>query len=247
MAVMARFDPARPLVHPLPDPDRVELRPDLVYTHADGRALAMDAYLPAGRAPGARVPAVLLVHGEADPALLRGVRGWGQYSGWGRLLAGQGMAGVAFEHRAILDAGFEAVVAEVEAALAAVGERAGDPGVDPERVGVAAFSAGVVLTAAVLPGAAGRVRCAVLCYGPLSDLAPNPALPPLLVVRAGRDDPELNRTIDQFVAPATAGHLTVELVHQPDGHHAFDVADDSDASRQVIGRMLAFLRGHLGT
>jgi dienelactone hydrolase len=247
MAVMARFDPARPLVHPLPDPDRVELRPDLVYTHADGRALAMDAYLPAGRAPGARVPAVLLVHGDADPALLRGVRGWGQYSGWGRLLAGQGMAGVAFEHRAILDAGFEAVVAEVEAALAAVGERAGDLGVDPERVGVAAFSAGVVLTAAVLPGAAGRVRCAVLCYGPLSDLAPNPALPPLLVVRAGRDDPELNRTIDQFVAPATAGHLTVELVHQPDGHHAFDVADDSDASRQVIGRMLAFLRGHLGT
>jgi dienelactone hydrolase len=247
MAVMARFDPARPLVHPLPDPDQVELRPDLDYTHADGRALAMDAYLPAGRAPGARVPAVLLVHGEADPALLRGVRGWGQYSGWGRLLAGQGMAGVAFEHRAILDAGFEAVVAEVEAALAAVGERAGDLGVDPERVGVAAFSAGVVLTAAVLPGAAGRVRCAVLCYGPLSDLAPNPALPPLLVVRAGRDDPELNRTIDQFVAPATAGHLTVELVHQPDGHHAFDVADDSDASRQVIGRMLAFLRGHLGT
>jgi dienelactone hydrolase len=112
---------------------------------------------------------------------------------------------------------------------------------------VAAFSAGVVLTAAVLPGAAGRVRCAALCYGPLSGLVPNPALPPLLVMRAGRDDPELNRTIDEFVAAATAGRLAVELVHQPDGHHAFDVADDSDASRAVIGRVLAFLRGHLGT
>jgi acetyl esterase/lipase len=166
MAVMARFDPAQPLIHPLPDPDRVELRPDLVYTNADGRALAMDAYLPARRAPGARVPAVLLVHGEADPDLLRGVRGWGQYTGWGRLLADQGMAGVAFEHRAILDAGFEAVVAEVEAALAAVGERAGDLDIDPERIGVAAFSAGVVLTAAVLPGAGERMRCAALCYGP---------------------------------------------------------------------------------
>ena len=244
---MARFDPAQPLVHPLPDPDRVELRSDPVYTNAAGRALAMDAYLPAGRAPGARVPAVLLVHGEADPDLLRGVRGWGQYTGWGRLLAGQGMAAVAFEHRAILDAGFEAVVAEVEAALAAVGERAGDLDIDPERVGVAAFSAGVPLTAAVLAGAAGRVRCAALCYGPVSDLEPDPALPPLLVVRAGRDDPELNRTIDEFVAAATAGRLAVELVHQPDGHHAFDVADDSDASREVIGRVLAFLRGHLGT
>ena len=90
---MARFDPAQPLVHPLPDPDRVELRPDLVYTHAGGRPLAMDAYPPAGRAFGTRVPAVLLVHGEANPDLLRGVRGWGQYTGWGRLLAGQGMGG----------------------------------------------------------------------------------------------------------------------------------------------------------
>jgi hypothetical protein len=182
MAAMARFNPAQPLVHPRPDPDRVELRPGPVYTHAGGRALAMDVYLPAPRPAGTLVPAVLLVHGEADPELLRGVRGWGQYTGWGRLLAGQGLA---FEHRAILDAGFGAVVAEVHDALAAVRERAGDLG--------------------------------------------------------------LNRTIDDFVAAAEQRELAVELVHQPDGHHAFDVADDSDASREVIERVVAFLRGHLGT
>jgi dienelactone hydrolase len=247
IGAMARFDPAQPLVHPLPDPERVEVRPDLVYAHAGGRALAMDLYLPRPRAAGTRVPAVLLVHGEADPELLLGVRGWGQYTGWGRLLAGQGLAGVAFEHRAILDAGFGPVVAEVNQALAAVGERAADLGIDPGRVGVAAFSAGVPLTAAVLAGAAERVRCAALCYGPLSDLAPDPALPPLLVVRAGRDDPGLNRTIDDFVAAAEQRGLPVELVHQPDGGHGFDVADDSDASREVIERVVAFLRGHLGT
>jgi acetyl esterase/lipase len=244
---MARFDPTQPLVHPLPDPDRVELQPDLVYTHGGGRELAMDVYLPSGRAPETPVPAVLLVHGEADPELLRGVRGWGQYTGWGRLLAGQGMAGVAFEHRAILDAGFEAVVAEVGDALATVGERAGDLGIDPERIGLAGFSAGVPLTAAVLAGATGRVRCAALCYGPLVDLVPESVLPPLLVVRAGQDDPGLNRTIDEFVSAAEQRDLAVELVHQPEGHHAFDVVDDSDASREVIGRVLAFLRGHLGT
>jgi dienelactone hydrolase len=242
---MGRFDPARPLVHPLPEPDRVELRPDLVYTHADGRGLAMDAYLPAVRAPEARVPAVLLVHGEADPDLLRGVGAGASTAGWGRLLADQGMAGVAFEHRAILDAGFEAVVADVEGALAAVAELAGDLGVDPERVGVAAFSAGVVLTAPLLAAAAGRIRCAALCYGPLTNLTPDPALPPLLVVRAGRDDPELNRTIDEFVSAAERRGLDVELVQQPDGHHAFDVADDTDASREVVRRVLAFLGGHL--
>jgi acetyl esterase/lipase len=184
---VARFDPAQPLVHPLPDPEWVELRPNLVYAHAGGRALAMDVYLPTRRAPGTRVPAVLLVDGEADPNLLRGVREWGQYTGWGRLLAGEGMAGVAFEHRAIAEAGFEAVVAEVDDALVAVRERASDLGIDQERVGLAAFSAGVPLTAAALAGAARQVRCAVLCYGPLDDLELDPALPPLLVVRAGRD------------------------------------------------------------
>jgi len=96
------------------------------------------------------------------------------------------------------------------------------------------------------PGAAQRVRCAALCYGPLSDLEPDPALPPLLVVR-GQDDPGLNRTIDEFVSAAKQHELAVELVHQPDGHHAFDVADDSDTSREVIERVLGFLRGHLGT
>jgi dienelactone hydrolase len=109
---------------------------------------------------------------------------------------------------------------------------------------VAAFSAGVPLTAAVL-AAGGRVRCAALCYGPLSDLEPDPALPPLLVVRAGQDDSKLNQTIDGFVAAAEQRDVAVELVHQPDGHHAFDVADDSDASREAIERVLAFLRGHL--
>jgi acetyl esterase/lipase len=244
---MARFDPAAPLVHPLPDPEQVELRPDLAYTHAGGRELAMDIYLPGGRAPGRPVPAVLLVHGEADPDLLRGVRGWGQYTGWGRLLAGQGMAGVAFEHHAIAEAGFQEVVAEVEAALAAVGEHAGDLGIDPQRVGLAAFSAGVPLTAAALASIARQIRCAVLCYGPLDDLAPDPALPPLLVVRAGRDDRQLNRSINDFVSAAEARQLAVELVHQPHGHHAFDVADDTDASRKVIRHVLAFLHGHLGT
>src|SRR5215217_316093 len=130
---MPRFDPATPLVHPLPGPERAEVRPGLVYAEADGRELAMDLYLPSGPAPVSPVPAVLLVHGEADPALLRGVRGWGQYTGWGRLLAAEGLAGVVFEHRAVREAGAAAVQAEVDAAIAAVAGRAGELGLDPGR------------------------------------------------------------------------------------------------------------------
>jgi acetyl esterase/lipase len=243
---MPRFDPAMPVVHPLPDPDRVEVRRGLTYASYGGRELAMDLYRPAGREEGAPLPAVLLVHGEAPPELLRGVLGWGQYQGWGRLLAGEGLAGVAFEHSAVAEAGFEVVVDQVGAALAAVRDRAGELGLDPGRLAVAGFSAGVPLSAAVL--AAGRVdgvRCAALCYGPPGGLEPRPELPPLLVVRAGEDDPGLNGGIDRFVAAAADRGLPVELVEVPDGHHAFDVLDDTDASRAAIRRVLDFLGEHL--
>jgi acetyl esterase/lipase len=241
-----RFDPAMPLVHPLPDPDRVEVRAGLAYAAGGGRGLAMDLYVPADRDPGARLPAVLLVHGEAPPEALRGVRGWGQYTGWGRLLAAEGLAGVAAEHRAVAEAGFEGVVAEVGAALTSLRERAGELGLDPDRLAVAGFSAGVPLTVAALAGpAAPAVRCAALCYGPPGDTEPWPGMPPLLVVRAGQDRPELNDSVDRFVAAARADRLPVELVEHPEGHHAFDVLDDTDASRDAIRRVLGFLRERL--
>jgi acetyl esterase/lipase len=243
---MRQFDPAMPLVHPLPDPALVEVRAGLAYTEAGGRELAMDLYLPAGREPGAGLAAVLLVHGEASPEALRGVRGWGQYSGWGRLLAGEGLAAVALEHRAVAEAGFEGVVAELGAAVAAVRDRAGELGLDPDRLAILGFSAGVPLTlAALAAGPAEGVRCAALCYGPPGDLEPWPGLPPLLLVRAGQDLPERNRSIDTFVAAARAAGLPVELVEHPDGHHAFDVLDDTDASRAAIVRVVAFLREQL--
>jgi acetyl esterase/lipase len=236
---MPAFDLAAPVVLPPPDAVAVDVHTGIGYLEAGGRELLMDLYRPAGRHAVA-VPAVLLVHGEADPALLRGVRGWGQSSGWGRLLAAEGLAGVVFEHRAIREAGLAAVDAEVDAAVAAVADRAGEFGVDPGRLGMAGFSAGAMLGARALARAAGRLRCAALCYGPL-DLEPDPALPPLLVVRAGRDHPELNRTIDAFLAGALATNLPVELVNHADGHHGFDTVDDTDESRRVIRRVLGFL------
>lgn len=61
--------------------------------------------------------------------------------------------------------------------------------------------------------------------------------------RPGR--PDLNQSIDQFTAAAAAAGVPVELLELPGAHHAFDILDDTDASRDAIRRVLSFLRQHL--
>jgi acetyl esterase/lipase len=114
------------------------------------------------------------------------------------------------------------------------------------------------------------LKCAVLCYGLTLDLEGSTAvaeaastwkfanpgagksaadLPqdlPLFVARAGRDEfPHLNETLDRFLANALACNLPMTFANHRTGPHAFDLLDDSEASREIIRQILAFLRFHL--
>ncbi|MDQ1444248.1 MAG: hypothetical protein QOI20_712, partial [Acidimicrobiaceae bacterium] len=105
--------------------------------------------------------------------------------------------------------------------------------------------------------------CCVAYYGPmdlrpygddprLADVSPmalledGVALPPLLVVRCGQDAEELNQSIDDFTNAAWDRDLPVELIAYEDGHHAFEVVDHVDESRQVVAQTVEFLQEHLG-
>ncbi len=69
---------------------------------------------------------------------------------------------------------------------------------------------------------------------------------PLFVARAGRDEmPHLNDTIDRFLARALETNLPVTLVNHSTGPHAFDIVDDSDASRAVIRQIVAHMQFQL--
>ena len=68
---------------------------------------------------------------------------------------------------------------------------------------------------------------------------------PILVAKAGTDDPALNRSIDAFVAKARKVHAPVELLVHENGPHVFDVARPDARSRAIMRRTLAFLRLHL--
>jgi dienelactone hydrolase len=67
----------------------------------------------------------------------------------------------------------------------------------------------------------------------------------MLVVRAGRDHPLLNQSIDVFVAEALSQNAPIEVINYPEGRHGFDVLDATARTRQIIQRTFAFLHQHL--
>jgi hypothetical protein len=69
--------------------------------------------------------------------------------------------------------------------------------------------------------------------------------PPLLVARAGLDQPGLNRTIDLFVEAALRANAPLELVNHPQGRHGFDILDPVPRTIEILERTLAFLSSHL--
>jgi hypothetical protein len=65
----------------------------------------------------------------------------------------------------------------------------------------------------------------------------------MFIARAGCDETAgLNDSIDRFVWQALALNRPVTVVNHHTAPHAFDTADNSDASRAVIRQLLEFLR-----
>jgi hypothetical protein len=82
------------------------------------------------------------------------------------------------------------------------------------------------------------------CSGKTVEDLPNNI--PLWVTRAGGEQfPGLNESIDRFVSKAAARNLPITLVNHASAPHSFDLLDDTNATRQIIRQMLAFLRFHL--
>ena len=246
--------------------DTLRIQRDVEYRTTEAGAVTMDLYYP-DAASGARTPAVVIVEGYSDV-------GYEAFTGckfkdtefcisWGRLMAASGLVAITYTNRE--------PVADLQALLRHVRQNAASLGVDENRIGVWASSGNGPLALSVLMQA-GRdfVKCAVLCYPFTLDLDGstavakasgiwkfvNPAagksvadLPvdlPLFVARAGQDEfPHLNDALDRFVAHALAANLPITLVNHSTAPHAFDLVDDTETSREIVKKILRFLRFHL--
>ena len=260
-----------PVVYRLPGMDKAVVRRNLVYKTAGQMPLELDAYLPAGLAPGERRAAVVFVHGGPVPPELR-PKDWGAYVSYGGLAAASGLVGITFNHRFNSPAQLPDAAGDVADLIEHVRKNAEALNVDPDRLAVWAFSGGGPFLSATLAERPGFVRAVVAYYAvldlqipppgqpdtlgpevrkrfsPVAQLAPGPRpLPPVLVARAGQDNPFLNEGLDRFVHEALVQNVPLDLLNHPEGRHGFDILDDDARSQEIISRTFEFLRTRLGS
>ncbi len=220
-------------VAPLPNASEVEVKRDLVYHKTAETALAFDLYLPAKRTSLA--PVVIFVNGIGAGWM----RGHVQYTSWGRAVTARGLAGVTMDSQ-------EATVDEdVRALVAHLAANGGSLGVDGSRVALWSCSANVGRGLALAETLGAPVRSAVVYYGGAEVSSFRRDLP-VLFVRAGLDNPRLNRGLEALVARAFADNAPVEVLNVASGVHGFEIRDDAETSRAAIGRTLDFLTATLG-
>lgn len=257
----------REVVYRILGMDAVKVLRDVEYSAGDAGALTMDIYYPPDLKSGTRLPAVVFVAGYPDEGFQKIVgckfKEMGAYTSWGRLTAASGLIAITYTNRE--------PAADLQALLQDVRRRAAQLDIDEHRIGLWACSGNVPLALSVLMQEANAyLKCAVLCYGIMLDLDgsthvaeaaklwgfSNPCagksvddLPkalPLFIARAGQDEmPHLNETIDSFLVKALSSNLPVTFTNHPAAPHAFDLFHDSETSREIIRRILAFMRFHL--
>ncbi|MFF9477990.1 alpha/beta fold hydrolase [Streptomyces sp. NPDC014733] len=220
----------------------------------------LDLYLPGGDGPH---PAVIVVHGGPIPEGIRPTpREWPTLTGYARLAAAHGAIGVTFDHRLYDIDRYPHAAEDVAAAVARV--RA-DPRVDGDRIALWFFSGGGLLAADWLSAPPPWLRCIAASYAVLAPM-PNWGLDgdrfrpaaavrgagdlPLVVVRAGRELPEIAATVTEFLTAAEAHGAALEVIDVPDGHHGFETADphsdtDLEALRTAVRAALGAVLGHL--
>jgi acetyl esterase/lipase len=259
-----------PLVLRKPGTERVKVTAQLRYhPGVDDPNLLMDVYSPLDVKAGERRPVLMFVHGGAGSESRP--KDWGIYKGWGRLAGAAGLVGVTFTHRLgypkplLAESG-----ADVAAAIDYIRANAAKLGADPDRICLAAYSAGGPLLTLGYDTKRPYIRCLIAVYAFLDvqqsslhrDNEPAERVKqysmiehldetrakeiPTFIARAGRDEiPTMNDSIDRFIGRAIRENANVTVMNHPAGVHGFDNQNDDDRAREIMESLLAFARRHL--
>jgi acetyl esterase/lipase len=255
------------IVYSVPEMTRVKVAKNQIYKRASSEELKMDVYSLPGKQ---RRPAVVFIHGGRIPRnLLTTPKDWGAYVSLGQLVAASGFVGVTFNHRFYAWESLADSQSDVMDLIAYVRDNAESLGVDKDRIILWALSAGGIFLSQPLQQLPPYIRSIIAYYSELDlqnqrkaapasvtdetlrEFSPvhhlgnkDKNVPPIFIARAGLDDKELNDGIDRFVQLALSRNLTVEVVNHATGHHAFDIEDNNERSREIIKRTIEFIKAH---
>jgi acetyl esterase/lipase len=255
------------IVYSVPEMTRVKVAKNQIYKRASSEELKMDVYSLPGKQ---RRPAVVFIHGGRIPRnLLTTPKDWGAYVSLGQLVAASGFVGVTFNHRFYAWESLTDSQSDVMDLMAYVRDNAESLGVEKDRIILWALSAGGIFLSQPLQQSPPYIRSIIAYYSELDlqnqrkaapasvtdetlrEFSPvhhlgnkDKNVPPIFIARAGLDDKELNDGIDRFVQLALSRNLTVEVVNHATGHHAFDIEDNNERSREIIKRTIEFIKAH---
>lgn len=226
------------LVVPSPAPARVAVQIDS-FVPSIGPRRVFRVYRPAGARE--RLPVVVFANGtNAD------FNTWRGYVDWARLVTSLGMTGVlypgpTFDMQRSFAENIQSSIADLDSVVSVLRRRGAALGVDASNLVVWAGSGQTSTgTPFALTGSRPGVRGYVLYYG--SGSADDPRVDvPALIVRAGLDSPELNRSLDSLTQRLTLAGAPVTLISHPSGPHGFDVSDSSEATARIITQTLDFM------
>ena len=202
---------------------------DVPYGMSGGTTLAMDVFKPPPGSAGAHPPALIFFNGATGAD-----RRQPFYEGWARTAASRGIVAILPDLRSGSQAeDFDQLVGYLTSHRSDLGF---------EGIAVYAGSGNVYTAFPVVEDPRQTaVLSAVMYYGtgPVErfrlDL-------PVLYVRAGLDRPPVNSGISALAAAAISQNAPVTLLNHAGGHHAFEMVDATDATRDVIDRTLEFVK-----
>jgi len=212
-------------------------------TFADGKLL--DIFYPPDANLAEPPTTVIFVNGNRDTRnIARMGRPWmrsNQVLGWGRLAAEHGLIAIAYE-----------TGTDPAGHLQAISEwlltHGGEYGLDPDRVGLWACSAGCDTAVRALQAGHESIAgiepvFAVVYYGNLMLRSTHNHAVPVFVAHPMMDDTVDLRQTERFVEGLRELGGSVEFLTHSTGRHAFDVRGDNPETRAIIERTLAFMSG----
>lgn len=211
--------------YPAPPASAVAVSKDQAYG-----ALQMDVYRPANAA-GTTLP-VLVFFNIASGAQ----RSNFFYKAWAEIAASRDLVAILPDLR---DDTFEK---DFDALIAHLTSNSSSLGIDSDRIAVYAGSGNVSRALPLVQNPKQTaVKTAVMYYGSAQVSEFRRDLP-IFIVRAGLDRPPVNRAIADLATLAANQNAPLTLLNYAGGHHAFEIVDNEDTTRDVIDATIAFVK-----